>query len=192
MTCSQLSLSRTRKLVSIGRWLFLALLAAYTVQFLSNIGEKGQGRMGRAFETIGYHAMQKQYDGLPQMRVVRAFAESHQCSFWNFEWTWGQCVGVSVYVRDYRPEHQPIVETQVRRLAEQLRKPCVLLPTLGLSDEKTLMRDLGCGVGREAFRLEIVITSVTVLSDKEDPMDPHMWWATDHKKLFSYHFEGEL
>jgi len=162
------------------------------LQFLSTIGEKGQGPMGKAFEIIGYHAMRKQYDGIPQMRVVSAFAESNQCSFWNFEWTWGRCVGVSLYVRDYRPEHQPIVEAEVHRLAEQLRKPCNRLPTLGLPNEQELARDLGCGAGRKTFKLKILVTSVTVLSEHVDPANPHMWWAANHKKLYSYHFEGEF
>ena len=148
--------------------------------------------MGKAFETIGHHAMRKQYDGLPQMRVVRAFAESNQCSFWNFEWTWGRCVGVSLYVRDYRPEHQPIVEAQVRHLAEQMRKPCTLLPTLGLPSQQELARDLGCGDARKTFKLKILVTSVTVLSESVDPANPHMWRATDHKKLYSYRFQGEF
>jgi hypothetical protein len=168
------------------------LVAAYTLQFLSVIFEKGQSPMGKAFETIGHHAMRKQYDGIPQMRVVRAFAESDQCTFWNFEWTWGRCVGVSLYVRDYRPEHQHIVESQVHRLAEQLRKPCALLPTLGLPNETELARDLGCGPGSKAFKLKIMVTSVSVFSEHVDPANPHMWWAANHKKLYSYHFEGEI
>ena len=100
--------------------LLLTLVAAYGLQFLSVIGEKGQGPMGKAFETIGHHAMRRQYDGIPQMRVVRAFAESNQCTFWNFEWSWGRCVVIGLDVRDYQPEHQLIVEAQVHRLAEQM------------------------------------------------------------------------
>ncbi|MDP2793333.1 MAG: hypothetical protein Q8O25_04495 [Sulfurisoma sp.] len=131
-----------RKILMVAGGLLLTLAMAYLLQLLSTIGEKGQGPMGEAFETIGHHAMRKQYDGLPQMRVVRAYAESNQCSFWNFEETWGQCVVVALVVRDYRPEHQPIVEAQVRRLAEQIRKPCALLSALGLPNEQELVRDL--------------------------------------------------
>lgn len=172
--------------------LLLALATAYLLQFLSTIGEKGQGPMGKAFETIGFHAMRKQYDGIPQMRVVRAFAESVQCSFWNFEWTWGRCVGVSLYVRDYRPEHRPIVEAQVQRLAEQMRRPCALVATLSLPNEQELSRDLGCDSNRKSFKLKILVTSVTVLSEQNDSANPRMWWATNHEKLFSYFFQGEI
>ncbi|MCX7180567.1 MAG: hypothetical protein NTX56_18005, partial [Proteobacteria bacterium] len=172
--------------------LFIALWAAYALQFFSAIGEKGQGPMGKAFETIGYHALQKQYNGIPQMRVVRAFAESNQCSFWNFEWTWGRCVGISLYVRDYRPEQQSILDAQVHLLAEQLRKPCTLLTTLGLPNEREIARDLGCSQSKRTFKLLIVATSVKLLSERSDDANPQGWWAADHKKLYSYYFQGEI
>ena len=172
--------------------LLLLLATAYLLQFLSTIGEKGQGPMGKAFEIIGYHALQQQYDGIPQMRVVRAFAESVQCSFWNFEWTWGRCVVVGLDVRDYRPEHRLIVEAQVRRLAAKMRKPCTLLPTLGLSNEQELARDLGCGVARKDFRLTILVSSVTLRSEVVDKFNPRMWHAMNRQELFSHRFEGEF
>lgn len=181
-----------RKIMVVAGGLLLALAAAYLLQLLSTIGEKGQGPMGKAFETIGHHAMRKQYDGIPQMRVVRAFAESAQCSFWNFEETWGRCVGVSLHVRDYRPEHQPIVDAQVRRLAEQLRRPCTLVRTLGLPNEQELARDLRCGTGNKAFKLKILVTSITLRSEQVDSFNPHMWHATNRNDLYSYHFQGEF
>ena len=172
--------------------LLLVLAIAYLLQFLSTIGEKGQGPMGKAFEIIGYHALRQQYDGIPQMRVVRAFAESDQCSFWNFEWTWGRCVGVSLYVRDYRPEHQPIVEAQVHRLAERMRNPCALVRALALPNELELARDLRCGAGRRIFKLQILVTSVTLVNEHDETADPRGWWATNHQKLYSYFFQGEI
>ena len=148
--------------------------------------------MGKAFETIGYHALQKQYNGIPQMRVVRAFAESNQCSFWNFEWTWGRCVVVSEDVRDYRPEQDHIVDAQVRALAATLRQPCKLLSILGLPEEKNLSRNLGCGTDRKGFKLKLLVSSVSLASDQVDPIDPHMWYAVNRKQLRSFQFEGEL
>ena len=165
---------------------------AYMLQFLWLIGDKGQSPMGKAFETIGHDAMRKQNTGIPQMRVVRAFAEPSQCSFWTFEATWGRCVVVGLHVRDYRPEHQPIVETQVRRLAEQMRRPCVLVRELGLPNEQDLVRDLGCGSNKGTFKLKILVTSVTVLSEQGTSYDPHMWHATTREQLYSFHFEGEF
>lgn len=181
-----------RNTVGVAVGLLLMVAWAYLLQFLWLIGDKGQSPMGLAFETIGHHAMRKQYTGMPQMRVVRAFAEPNQCSFWTFEATWGRCVGVGLDVRDYQLEHQPIVDAQVRLLAKQMRKPCVLVRELGLPNEQELVRDLGCGTNTGTFKLKILVTSVTVLSDQSDPANPHMWWATNHKKLYSYHFEGKF
>jgi len=172
--------------------LLVVLAMAYLLQFLSAIFEKGQGPMGKAFETIGYHAMRSQYGGIPQMRVVRAFAESDQCSFWNFEWTWGSCVGVSLYVRDYQDEQKPIVEAQVQRLGDRLRRPCALLRALALPNEAELARDLGCDKGRRIFKLQILVTAITLANERDDPADPRGWWATNHHKLYSYFFRGEI
>lgn len=180
-----------RKIMVVAGGLLLALAAAYLLQLLFSVGS-GESPMSRAFETIGRHTMRKQYDGLPQIRVVRAFTGPSQCAFWNFEATWGRCVGVGLYVRDYRPEHQSIVEAQFQTLAEKMRKPCTLLPTLGLPNEQELARDLGCGGGRKSFKLNISITSVTVLSEQVNPRDPYMWHAADHKKLYSYQIKGEF
>ena len=182
----------TNKIWITTRGLLLVLATAYLLQFLSTIGEKGQGPMGKAFEIIGYHALQQQYDGIPQMRVVRAFAESDQCSFWNFEWTWGRCVGVSLYVRDYRPEHKSIVDAQVQRLGERMRRPCELVRALALPNEVELGRDLGCGEGRRLFKLHILVTSITLANEHDESGNPRGWWATNHQKLYSYFFQGEI
>ncbi|MBI4990168.1 MAG: hypothetical protein HZC23_15245 [Rhodocyclales bacterium] len=121
------------------RWALAGLAAlpmAYLLQGLFSVGD--QSPESRAFATIGYHTLRKQYDGIPQMRVVTAFIGPTQCSFWNFEATWGRCVAVSIYVRDFRPEHQTVVDTQARLLGEQLSKPCTLLPVLNLPDTHNL------------------------------------------------------
>lgn len=176
------------------RWIVAgtaALLTAYLMQALFSVGS-GESPTSRAFETIGHHALRKQYDGIPQMRVVTAFDGPTQCAFWNFEATWGRCVGVGIHVRDYRPEHHAVVDVQVRRLAEQIRKPCVLLPTLGLPDEPNLSQALGCNAGRKTFKLRITVASVTVLNEQGKPSNPYMWSVTNRKELYSYHFKGEI
>ena len=182
------------KLFRYAKWVLLALALAYLAQFIRGALYKGQSRMGAAFETIGYEAFRKQYDGLPQMRVVSAAAApySSMCPWWNFESTWGRCVHVRLDVRDYLPEHQPVVEREVMKLAEQLRKPCKLLPTLGLPNEQQLAHDLECGSFRKSFKLQIVVNSVIVRSDQENPRTPRMWWVTKVEYLYSYYFKGEL
>lgn len=150
-----------------------------------------QSPESRAFATIGHHTLRKQYDGIPQMRVVTAFIGSTQCSFWNFEATWGRCVAVSINVRDYRPEHQTVVDTQARLLGEQLSKPCALLPALNLPDTHNLSQALGCDAGRKTFKLKISVTAVRVNNEKTNPSDPYMWSAYDHRHLHTYVLRGE-
>lgn len=167
-----------------------ALSMAYLVQALFSVG--GQSRETRAYATIGHLAMLKQFSGIPQMRVVRASTGPAQCSFWNFEATWGRCVGIGLDVRDYKPEHQTVVDTQVRLLGEQLRKPCELLPTLNLPDAHNISQALGCDAGRRTFKLKIHVTAVKVANEQTNPTDPYMWSAWDHQKLHTYIFRGEI
>lgn len=180
------------KLFRYLKWAVLVLVLAYFIQFMLGAFHKGQSRMGAAFETISHEAFRKQYDGLPQMRVIGADVGPPVCSFWNFEWIWGRCASVVFHVRDYRPEYQPIVEREVMRLAERLHKPCMLLPTLGLPNEKQLALDLECGSSKKAFRLRIHVESVTVDKEQGPPSSPHRWWVTNRVHLSSYHFKGEL
>ncbi len=154
------------KLFRYAKWVVLALALAYLAQFIRGALYKGQSRMGAAFETIAHEALRRQYDGIPQMRVSGAGANPAVCSSWNFEEIWGRCVTVGLHVRDYLPEHQLIVEREVMKLAEQLRKPCVLLPTLGLSNEQQLAHDLECGNFMSSFKLRIWVNSVTVIDDR--------------------------
>lgn len=175
------------------RWLVAgtaAILTAYLVQALFSVGD--QSPESRAFVAMGHLAMRKQYDGMPQMRVVRAFVGPTQCAFWNFEATWGHCVGVGLDVRDYKPEHQAVVDTQARLLGEQLRKPCVLLSTLDLPDAHNISQALGCDAGRRTFKLKIHVTAVKVSNEIANPSDPYMWAAWDHQKLHTYILKGEI
>lgn len=167
-----------------------ALSMAYLLQALFSVGD--QSPESRAFVTMGHLAMRKQYDGIPQMRVVRAFVGPTQCAFWNFEATWGHCVGIGLDVRDYKPEHQTIVDTQVRLLGEQLRKPCELLPTLSLPDAHNISQALGCDAGRRTFKLKIHVTAVKVGNEQTNPTDPYMWSAWDHQNLYTYILRGEI
>jgi hypothetical protein len=175
------------------RWIVAgtaALLTAYLVQALFSVGD--QSPESRAFVTMGHLAMRKQYNGIPQMRVVRAFVGPTQCAFWNFEATWGRCVGIGLDVRDYKPEHQAVVDAQARLLGEQLRKPCELLPTLNLPDAHNISQALGCDAGRRTFKLKIHVTAVTVINEETNPSDPYMWRAMDHQNLYTYILRGEI
>ena len=167
-----------------------ALLMAYLLQALFSVGDQGQ--ISKAFVAIGDHAFRNQYNGAPQMRVVRAFEGPTQCAFWNFEATWGQCVGIRLDVRDYKPEHQAVVDAQARQLGERLRKPCELLPMLNLPDAHNISQALGCDTGKRNFKLKIHLTAVTVINEKTNPSDPYMWAARDHQNLHTYMFKGEI
>lgn len=186
--------------VSRWRWekriaLVLATLLAlaYLTQFVRSAFYKGQGRMGEAFETIAHATLSRQYDELPQMRIMTAEASSALCTWWNFEATWGKCVVIALDVRDYRPEHLPVVEREVRRLAEQIRKPCALLKTLGLPGEQKLAQALTCDSAKpgNSFKLRIVVNTVTVVRDPNPHSKPR-WQAKDRNHLNTYHFKGEL
>jgi hypothetical protein len=163
---------------------------AYLVQALFSVGD--QGAFSKAMLEMGHQALRNHYNGIPEMRVVRAFVGPTQCAFWNFEATWGRCVGVSLHVRDYKPEYQAVVDAQARQLGEQLRKPCALLPTLNLPDAHNISQALGCDAGRKTFKLKIYVTAVTVINEKTNPSDPYMWWAMDHQKLQTYILKGEI
>lgn len=165
------------------------LLTAYLLQGLFSVGD--QSPESRAFATIGHHALRKQYDGIPQIRVVDAFIGPTQCSFWNFEATWGRCVAVSIQVRDFRTEHQALVDTQARLIGEQLRKPCALLSTLNLPDSHNLSQALGCDASRKPFKLKIGVTAVRVSNEKGNPSNPYRWQAYDHQKLYTFVLRGE-
>jgi len=183
----------TEKKSVSGRWIVAgaaALLTAYLLQALFSVGD--QGAFSKAMLEIGHHALRNQYKGIPEMRVVRAFEGATQCSFWNFEATWGHCVGVSIHVRDYKPEHQAVVDAQARLLGEQLRKPCELLPSLNLPDAHNISQALGCDAGRRTFKLKILVTAVKVINEKTNPTDPYMWRAMDHQKLHKYILKGEI
>ena len=83
------------------RWIAagtVALLTAYLVQALFSVGD--QGAFSKAMLEIGHKALRNQYKGIPEMRVVGAVEGPTQCSFWNFEATWGHCVGVALDVRN--------------------------------------------------------------------------------------------
>ncbi len=174
------------------RWVLAGmatLLVAYLLQGLFSVGD--QGAFSKAMLEIGHHTLQKQYKGIPEMRVVSAFEGATQCSFWNFEATWGHCVGVSIDVRDYKPEHQAVVDTQARLLGEQLRKPCELLPSLNLPDSHNLSQALGCDESRKTFKLKIGVTAVRVANEKGNRSSPYMWHAYDHQKLYTHVLRGE-
>ncbi len=184
------------KLFKYAKWALLALTLAYLFQFVRGALYKGQSPMGAAFETIAHEALRKQYDGIPQMRVVGANANPNypysECSFWSFEKTWGRCIGVGLGVRDYSPEQNPVVEREVIKLAEQLIKPCTLLPTLKLPDETQLARDLECGSLLDGFKLEIQVVAGTVVDERGPPSKPHRWQMTNQQIIDIYHFHGEL
>ena len=183
----------TDKETVTGRWIVagtVALLAAYLVQALFSVGD--QGAFSKAMLEIGHQALRNQYKGIPELRVVGAVDGPTQCSFWNFEATWGHCVGVALDVRNYKPEHQAAVDTQARLLGERLRKPCELLPTLNLPDAYNISQALGCDAGRKTFKLMIYVTAVTVINEKTNPSDPYMWRAMDHQKLHTYILKGEI
>jgi hypothetical protein len=181
------------------KWAVMALALAYFAQFVWGSLHKGQSRMGSAIETIAHEAFKKQYDGLPQMRVVGAGADPTLCSFWNFEWVWGRCLTIAVDVRDYEPdyqiEHLSIVAREVEKLAEQVRRPCNLLVALRLPNGEQLARDLECSSPFQRFRLRIFVYSVTVKDPyAPGPMSkPHRWQIEGPRKhLNTFHFEGDL
>lgn len=190
-------LSRLRRYT---KWLLTILILAYSVQFMwLALWFKGQSPMGSALETIAHETLRRQYDGLPQMRVVGAGADPALCSFWNFEGVWGRCLTLAVdvlgYESDYQTEHPRIVAKAVEKLAERVRRPCDLLVSLGLPDQIQLARDLKCSSPLKRFRLQIFVYSVIVKDpDVPGPMGkPHRWQIDGRRQhLNTYHFEGKL
>jgi hypothetical protein len=167
------SLSSLAKLFRYAKWALLILALVYLAQFVWEALYKGQSKMGAAFETIAQEALRRQYDGIPQMRVMGANTNPNypysECPFWNFERTWGRCIGVVLGVRDYSPGQRPIVEREVNKLADQLTKPCTLLSTLKLPEEVQLARELECDEFRKSFNLRILVDAVTVDSEHGPP-----------------------
>lgn len=170
------------------------LAFAHLAQFVRSAFYKGQSPMGEAFETIAHETLSRQYNGLPQMRVMAGSTHPTLCAWWNFEATWGTCASVGLDVRDYRPEHLPIVEREVNRLAGRLRQPCALLKTLGLSDEKKLAQAMTCDGAKPGrhFKLLIRVNAVTVVRDPNPHNKPHRWQTTDRNHLNTYRFRGEI
>lgn len=169
--------------------IFLILVLAYSLQLLwMMFFFKGQSQMGKAFQTIAQRSFQRHHDELPQMRILTADASPGICSFWNFEWAWRRCAVVVIQVRNYQPEysHQPIVEQEVIRLAELIRTPCTLLPSLRLSDEQQLSRDLNCGSYKKSLKLQLRVESV-MADDKW-----HVTSITRRQLLNDYYFDGSL
>jgi hypothetical protein len=180
------------KLLKYAKWVLLVLALAYLFQFVRGLRYKGQDPIGAVFETIAHETLQRQWDGLPQMRVGGAGA-TNLCARWNFEQLWGQCVAIVVEVRDYLPEYQAIIDREVMKLAKQVRRPCALLPTLRLPNEQQLARNLECNDSKRAFKLQIAVASVTVTGEQPASIDrPHRWSISGSKRLKSYYFEGEF
>lgn len=184
------------RLRKYAKWALLILALAYLAQFVRGALYKGQSRMGAAFETIAQEALRRQYDGIPQMRVMGANTNPNypysECPFWNFERTWGRCIGVGLGVRDYSPGQRPIVEREVNKLADQLTKPCTLLSALKLPDEAQLARDMECGSLLGSFKLEIQVVAGMVVDERGTSSKPHRWQMTNHQIINIYHFHKEL
>jgi hypothetical protein len=178
------------KLPKYAEWALLILALAYFIQFARALLFKGEDRKSNAFENIAYETFQRQYDGIPQMQVSGAEIgpKGPACSLWDFEWTWGNCAMIVLYIRDYRPEQQPTVEREMKRLAEQLRKPCVLLPTLRLPGEQQIARDMECSDFAKSLKLHFRAFAVTVHQEQGPPGKPHRWWAKNREMLNDYYF----
>lgn len=184
--------SSLAKLSKYAKWTLLVLALAYVFQILwMMFYGKVQDRMGTAFETISYEAFLRQYNGSPQMQVSMAKAGPSLCPVWNFEGIWGRCVLVILDVRDYLPDYQPMVDQEAMMLAEQLRKPCVLLSKLGLPNRQQLSRDLECGETKRSFKLRILVDAVAVDETRRFSNKPHAWATSRRSKIIEYHFKGE-
>jgi len=170
--------------------------AAYFYQFMWLVMEsKGGYPEGRAWEELAHEAFSRQYDGTPQMRISFGRRSHELCGFWNFEALWGSCllVTIGLDVRDYRHEYRPVVESEVEKLANTLRRPCVLLSELNLSNEKDLRKQIGCGSGG-LFKLNIRVNEVQVANDQiRIDLRSQRWPSTWFKYLYTTQFfEGEM
>lgn len=195
MTESPTILIRTRLLRYV-KWALAVLVLIYLFQIPWMVFHgKGQSRMGQAFETIAYEAFRNQHDALSKMQVFTADAGPGLCSFWNLEGIWGHCVVVVIHVRDYEPNYLPIVEREVVKLADQLRRPCDLLTKIEPADKQLLLRQLECEGYRinSSFKLRIVVNAVAV-DDKREPSNrpPYRWTVTKRNELIEFNFKGEL
>jgi hypothetical protein len=182
----------SKKIERIALALLITIALAYSAQFFWGAMHKGQSNDDFAWEVLAHEALSRQYSGIPQMRIAGSAVPPNLCDYWNFEGFWGRCVTIGLNVRDYKPEHLPIVEREVARLASQLRKPCALVSTLDLPDASNLRRKLGCGGFHKTFKLQIGVTSVTVAYESASPDRPNRWFPKTAEKLISYHFEGEF
>lgn len=183
-------------------WFYVVCLVcfismAYFYQWLWLAMEsKGGGASDRAWEELAHETFSRQYQGAtPQMRVAFGRSSHGLCGFWNFEALWGNCLRVTIGldVRDYHQEYSFIVEKGAEKLANSLRRPCVLLSELNLSNEQELRKQIGCGNGG-SFKLNIRINEVQVTNDqiRIDPRSQR-WATTWFKYLYTTQFfEGEM
>jgi hypothetical protein len=174
-------------------WGLLMLLAMYVVEYFWGGIHKGQTKSDYAWESIAHETLSRQYSGMPQMRIAGGGQSPTVCNFWSFEGFWGHCVSLGLNVRDYRAEDMPIVEREVKRLVDQMREPCRLLPTLALPDAENLAREVGCGGWRKKFKLRIRVNSVTVANER-GPLDrPRRWTTKSTNHLYTTDFvEGQF
>lgn len=183
-------------------WFYVVCLVcfismAYFYQWLWLAMEsKGGGASDRAWEELAHETFSRQYQGVtPQMRVAYGSRRHDLCGFWNFEALWGNCkrVRIVTFVRDYRLEYRPVVEREVEKLANSLRRPCVLLSELNLSNEQELRKQIGCSNGN-SFKFDIAVTDVQVTNEqlRTDPRSQR-WSITWGKYLYTTHFfDGEM
>lgn len=168
----------------------VTITLAYFAQFFWGAMHKGQSDDDFAWEALAHEVLSRQYNGIPQMRIAGGGAPPNLCDYWNFEGFWGRCVTIGLDVRDYKPEYLPIVEREVARLANQLREPCTVVPTIGFPDESDLMRKLGCNSLHRTFKFRIWVNSVTVAYESASPDRPNRWFPKTSEHLISYQFKG--
>lgn len=172
------------------------LAIAYVYQFQWRLMDsKGQYQDDYAWEIIAHEALTQQYHGIPEMKVTYGKLTHRFCGFWNFESIWGNCatVKIGLDVRDYRPEYRPIVEREVSRLIDQLRKPCSLLQNLALAKRADLAEAVGCNGRRRLFKIHIWVNEVTVDSQQGPSGRPNRWSISTVQHLYTTDLiEGEF
>lgn len=174
-------------------WGLLVFLALYVLEYFWGGIHKGQTKSDYAWESVAHETLSRQYSGMPQMRIAGGGQSPTVCNFWSFEGFWGHCVSLGLNVRDYRAEDMLIVEREVKRLADQMREPCRLLPTLALPDAENPARDLGCGGWRKQFKLRIRVNSVTVADERGSLDRPRRWTTKSTNHLYTTDFvKGEF
>jgi len=172
------------------------LVIAYAYEFVwLAMDSKGQYQTDYAWEVLAHEVLSREYHGEPQMRVTYAKPSFQRCNFWIFETVWGGCVSVKIGidVRDYRSEYRAIVEREVERLAEQMRRPCRLLLGIGLENEAKLAKNIGCNSIRKRFGFYFWINEVSIVSEKGPLERPNRWSPNMVKHIYTTEFiEGEL